>query len=216
MATEEQSRWATRVLIDRERETVIIFRDVVYGLEPQEVLEGDARLVLDEAELHQVTPLEMELSVGDMQVRLMLQRFGPREFDKTRPKSATEIVVWINGKSRVVGYLEGSWHQECGVPIWDRISIWRKGAVVVGSAVTGEYPIIRRGHTNGYLGTEDGWMIEPADAFPSSEELDRYIESLDDDDDGGKQTAKSAATGGRAVVATRDSLPFQSAPTARR
>lgn len=200
LRTDEKSRWATRVDIDHVQRCVTLSRDIVYGHEPALVDEGDALLIPDEAGVQQISVHDRTIEVGDMEVRISLHRYGPVEAYRDRPNSSTELTLWVNGQARVVGFMEGSMYGDDGAPVWERISISRRGGVLVATASTGSYPIVRRGVVNGDLGTDNPWILEPSEAFPSSEDIDRFLQQ---DDDQATPTSLPATS----TVARRNPLP---------
>ena len=176
LRTDEKSRWATRVHIDRVQRSATLSRDIVYGHEPALVEEGDNLLIPDEAGLYQIAVYDRAIEVGDMEVRIHLHRYGPEEPFQDRPSSSTEVTLWVNGQARVIGFMEGSAYGEDGSPVWERLTICRRGGVLVATASVGNYPLVRRGVVNGDLGTDNPWIFEPSEAFPSAAEIDRYLE----------------------------------------
>ena len=200
LSLDEKSRLATRITIDRTQKSVIVSREIVYGREPEAVSTGDSLLIPDEAGLHQVAVFDQTLQVGDMDVRVVLHRFGPTETFYDRPNSSTELILWVNGQARVAGFLEGSAYGDDGTPVWERLAIYRRGGVLVATAATGIYPLVRRGVVNGNLSTDNPWILEPSQAFPSSEDIDRYLQ-----EDDAEATPTSLPLG--STVARRERLP---------
>jgi hypothetical protein len=181
LRTDEKSRWATRVHIDRVQRSVTLSRDIVFGHDPALVDEGDNLLTPDEAGLYQITVYDRTIEVGDMEVKIHLHRYGPEEPFHDRPSSSTEMSLWVNGQARVVGFMEGSAYGDDCSPVWERLTICRRGGVLVATASVGNYPLIRRGVINGDLGTDNPWILEPSEAFPSAADIDRYLEENDDE-----------------------------------
>jgi hypothetical protein len=178
---DEKSRLATRITVDRTQKSLCISREIVYGHDPAMVSSGDSLLIPDEAGLHQISVFDQTLQVDDMEVRVVLHRFGPTETYYDRPNSSTELILWVNGQARVAGFLEGSAYGDDGTPIWERLAIYRRGGVLVATAAIGEYPLIRRGVVNGNLSTDNPWILEASQAFPSAADIDRYLDEHDDE-----------------------------------
>ncbi len=200
LSLDEKSRLATRIAIDRTQKSVVVSREIVYGREPAMVSAGDSLLIPDEAGLHQVAVFDQTLQVDDMDVRVVLHRFGPTETFYDRPNSSTELILWVNGQARVAGFLEGSAYGDDGTPVWERLAIYRRGGVLVATAATGSYPLLRRGVVNGNLSTDNPWILEPSQAFPSSEDIDRYLQ--EDDAEATPTSLPPSST-----VARRERLP---------
>lgn len=197
---DEKSRLATRITIDRTQKSVIVSREIVYGHDPAMVSTGDILLIPDEAGLHQISVFDQTLQIDDMEVRVVLHRFGPTEMYYDRPNSSTELILWVNGQARVAGFLEGSAYGDDGTPVWERLAIYRRGGVLVATAAIGEYPLIRRGVVNGNLSTDNPWILEASQAFPSAADIDRYLQ---EDDDEASPTSLPATS----TVARRKPLP---------
>ncbi len=181
-ATSELSALATRIVVDRANAQVTISREIVFGIPADTASDSgrgadgspDCELISDVACQRQLEFEERNYTVGDMQVRIVLEHFGPDEPAADVVKSAVRVVIWVNGVTRAMGFLESMAGQtsEDG-PVFERISVIRRGGVIYCSGLRARGGVIERAEATGNLSTERRWIMSPDDCFEVAEASDR-------------------------------------------
>ena len=194
-------RWGTRIQVDRVRRSLTVSREIAYGGGCVQTESGDACFVLDSEEVEQRDPFDRGYEIDGVHVRVMLMRYGPFDLsgaegegaeaavegvDSEGPErevpaiGATRIYLWVDGRCRVEGLLDGSIWSPTGAEAFRRIVVHGGPSLVWSSTVRGTGEVLETTERGADYLSARPWVMTPSWCFGQAE----LEERIDRDRDG--------------------------------
>lgn len=175
----------TRISIDRERGVVRLAREPFFAKtdeafavraalwsDSEDVIEaGKSEICIpDVFDADEVEHRDHRWSIGGHDVRIALRLWGPPKGETPAGNTAVECVVWVDGMTRVVGHLADTLPEVQNATVFQMLSVFLQGRVLVATACRRSDGEWRLSTVNGNLGTQEAWMITGDDFFAEPED----------------------------------------------
>jgi hypothetical protein len=108
-------------------------------------------------------------NVGGSEVRFALRLWGPPPEESAAGNTAVECVLWVNGVFRAIGHLSNTLPEVEKEPVFQAISVYVAGRVLVVTACLRSAGEWRVSTMNGNLGSSAAWAINPSELFDTQE-----------------------------------------------